>query len=553
MEKAPRKITQTPSAYSYPLLVKQLLHTPRLYAPDQEIVYRDTVRLTYRDLFERIERLASTLASLGVGPGDTVAVLDWDSHRYLECFFAVPSMGAILHTVNVRLAPDQVLFTMNHAEDLVVLIHQDFLPLVEAIAGQLTTVKKYIVIKEGDQTPSTSLPIAGEYEELLAKAAPSFDFPDFDEDTQATTFYTTGTTGDPKGVYYSHRQLVLHTLGGSMGLSAFAGPGRFQSSDVYMPITPMFHVHAWGIPFLATLMGVKQVYPGRYEPPMLLKLFLTEKVTFSHCVPTILHMLLTAPAAKDVNLKGWKVIIGGSALPRGLAKLAMERGIEIFAGYGMSETCPILTLANLKPNMFDWDMERQLDINTLTGLPIPLVDLKILDVGTGKPVPADGKTPGEITVRTPWLTQGYFKAPDKSEELWAGGRLHTGDIATIDADGYVRITDRLKDVIKTGGEWISSLLLENLLSQHDAISEVAVVGVPDDKWGERPLAMVVPKAGFEDKISVDELKSFMGKFVDQGLISKWGVPDRFLVVAQIPKTSVGKIDKKVIKKEVRGA
>jgi fatty-acyl-CoA synthase len=439
---------------------------------------------------------------------------------------------------------------MNHAEDVMVIIHEDFLPILESIQGQLPTVKKYIVIKEGDETPKTSLPSAGEYEELLAQASDSYVFPDLDENTQATTFYTTGTTGDPKGVYYSHRQLVLHTLGGSMGLAAYAGPGRLQSSDVYMPITPMFHVHAWGVPYMATLLGCKQVYPGRYEPPMLLKLLLTEKVTFSHCVPTILHMLLTSPAAKDFDLRGWKIIIGGSALSRGLAKAASERGIEIFAGYGMSETCPILTLANLKPEMFDWETDKQLDIQVLTGIPIPLVDIKVMDVVSGKPVPADGKTAGEITVRCPWLTQGYFKTPDKSEDLWAGGRLHTGDIAVAHPNGYIQITDRLKDVIKTGGEWISSLHLESIISQYPLISEVAVVGVPDEKWGERPLAMVVPKADAAESFSVEGVKTFLQQFVEDGTLSKWGIPDKFIVTDQIPKTSVGKIDKKVIKKDV---
>lgn len=548
MAKEPRKITKTASAYPYPLLLKQLLHTPLVYAPDQEIVYRDLKRFTYRDLVKRINRLASALQSLGVEPSDTVAILDWDSHRYLECLFAVPGMGAILHTVNVRLSPEQVLFTMNHAEDLVVVVHQDFLPLLEGIADKLETVKKYILIKDTDETPSTSLPMEAEYEEMLAKADDSFDFPDFDEDTQATTFYTTGTTGDPKGVYYSHRQLVLHTLAAAAAIASYKSIGRFQSSDVYMPITPMFHVHAWGVPFVATLIGAKQVYPGRYEPPMLLRLLLTEKVTFSHCVPTILHMLLTSPAAKDVDLRGWKVIIGGSALSKGLAKLAVDRGIEIYAGYGMSETCPILTLATLKPDMLDWDNDRKLDIVTMTGLPIPMVDLKVADVVTGEKVPNDGKTPGEITVRTPWLTQGYFKAPEKSEELWAGGWMHTGDIACVNPEGYVKITDRLKDVIKTGGEWISSLDLENLISQFPQVSEVAVVGVPDEKWGERPYALVVPKAEFAGSFSTDELRSFLGTFVKEGGISKWGIPDTIQVVDQIPKTSVGKIDKKVIKR-----
>jgi fatty-acyl-CoA synthase len=548
MSKGFRKITTTPSAYSYPLLIKQLLHTPMVYAPDQEIVYRDLMRHTYRDLYKRIHRLASALSAMGVGPGDTVAILDWDSHRYLECFFAVPMMGAILHTVNIRLSPDQILFTMNHAEDKMVLVHEDFVPVLQGLKDQLTTVDKYVLIKDGADKPSTTLPLAAEYEEMLAQASDTYDFPEFDEDTQATTFYTTGTTGDPKGVYYSHRQLVLHTLGMSVAVSGYTAPGRFQSADIYMPITPMFHVHAWGVPFVATLLGAKHVYPGRYEPAMLLKLIQTEKVTFSHCVPTILHMLLSSPAAKDVDLKGWKVIIGGSALPRGLAKTAMERGIEIYTGYGMSETCPLLTLANLKPEMMAWDTERQLDIRVKTGLPVPLVDLKIADVSTGKQVPKDNQTPGEIVVRTPWLTQGYFKAPDKSEELWAGGWLHTGDVAVVNDQGYVQITDRLKDVIKTGGEWISSLHLESLISQHEGVSEVAVVGVPDEKWGERPLAMIVPKADFVQKLTAEDLRTYLQKQVDQGLMSKWGIPDKFVMVEQIPKTSVGKIDKKVIKK-----
>ncbi len=550
MEKQVRKIAKTESAYPYPLLIKQLLHTPILYAPDQEIVYRDTLRFSYRDLYSRINRLASGLSSLGVGPGDTVAVLDWDSHRYLECFFAVPMMGAILHTVNIRLSPEQMLYTMNHAEDDVVLVHEDFLPILESISNQLPTVKKYIVMKEGVEKPASSLPVAAEYEEMLAQASDSFNFPEFDEDTQASTFYTTGTTGDPKGVYYSHRQLVLHTLGAAVAAAGYTAPGRFQSADVYMPITPMFHVHAWGFPFVATMLGAKHVYPGRYEPAMLLKLLKEEKVTFSHCVPTILHMILSSPAAKDVDLRGWKVVIGGAALPRGLAKVAKERGIEIYAGYGMSETCPVLTIANLKPHMMAWEAERQLDIQIKTGMPIPLVNLDIVDVTTGKSVPRDGKTTGEIVVRTPWLTQGYFKDPQKSEELWAGGWLHTGDIANMAETGYVQITDRLKDVIKTGGEWISSLLLESLISQHQAVSEVAVVGVPDDKWGERPMAMVVPKPEFVSAISADELREFMHKFVEEGQISKWGVPDAFVMVDQIPKTSVGKIDKKVIKRGV---
>ncbi|MCL5124796.1 MAG: fatty acid--CoA ligase [Deltaproteobacteria bacterium] len=545
-----RKIHHTPSSYAYPLLIKQLLLTPIMYAPDQEIVYEDKARITYRDFYTRIHRLASGLRSLGVKPGDTVAVLDWDSHRYLECFFAIPMMGAILHTVNVRLSPEQILYTMNHAEDDVVLAHADFVPMLEDIASRLQTVRSYVLIEDGKDAPVARLPIFSEYEKLLLEADGNYDFPDFDEDAQATTFYTTGTTGDPKGVYFSHRQLVLHTLSVAVATSGLTAPGRFQSGDVYMPITPMFHVHAWGFPYVATLLGAKQVYPGRFIPEKVLGLIKREKITFSHCVATILHMLINHPMAKEMDLSGWKVNTGGMALPRGLAKTALEMGIELFHGYGMSETCPILTLANMKPHMMDWDVERQLDVRTKTGFPIPLVDLKITDQ-EGKFLPTDGSSQGEITVRTPWCTQGYFKNDDKSEELWKDGRLHTGDVADMDREGYVQIKDRLKDAIKTGGEWISSLELESLLSRHEAVSESAVVGMTDEKWGERPVAFVILVPDYAAQVSEEDLRAFMMDFVDQQLISKWAVPDRFHIVKEIPKTSVGKLNKKRIRENLQ--
>lgn len=541
-----RIIQRTPSAHSYPLLIKQLLNNTIHYAPNREIVYRDLARFTYTDFYDRINRLAAGLSALGVKPGDTVAVLDWDSHRYLECFFAVPMMGAILHTVNVRLSPDQILFTMNHAEDAVVLVHEDFLPVVEGISSKLETVNTFVLIKDGPERPETKLPIAVEYEEMLARSSEVFEFPEFDENSQATTFYTTGTTGLPKGVYFSHRQLVLHTLSVGLAVAGYTAPGRFQSADVYMPITPMFHVHAWGFPYLAVLLGAKQVYPGRFIPERVLKLIAEEKVTFTHCVPTVLHMLIEDPAAKDVDLRGLKINTGGMALPRGLAKTVMQMGIDVFHGYGMSETCPILTLANLKPHMMDWDMERQLDYRTKTGFPLPLVDLAVVD-DTGNPVPRDGQTTGEIVVRTPYCTQGYFKEIDRSEELWEGGRLHTGDVATVDEEGYVQIRDRLKDAIKTGGEWVSSLELESLLSRHEAVSEAAVVGIPHEKWGERPAALIVLKSDETDRVQPEDFRGFLMQFVELGVISKWAVPDSFRFVESIPRTSVGKIDKKVIR------
>ena len=541
-------VKPTPSAYNYQLIIKHLLNTPLTYSPDQEIVYRDKLRYTYRDLGRRIQQLANGLQDLGVKPGDTVAMMDWDSHRYLECFFAVPMMGAVLHTINIRLSADQLLYTINHAEDDVILVNEEFLPLIQAVQDKFATDKKIILLSDAEKPADPIVPVATEYEAMLKSASDTFDFPDLDENTIATTFYTTGTTGLPKGVFFTHRQLVLHTYGLMSGLSAFRTQARVDSGDVYMPITPMFHVHAWGMPYFMTLLGAKQVYPGRYEPPMLLKLLTKEKVTFSHCVPTILHMLVSSPAVKDINLKGWKVIIGGSALSKGLCKAALDLGINLYTGYGMSETCPILTLANLKPHMLDQDEEAQIKIRCRTGLPVPNVHVEIIDP-EGKPLPHDGVQTGEVVTRTPWLTQGYLKDPQKSEELWEGGWLHTGDIGFIDEEGYLQITDRLKDVIKTGGEWVSSLEIEDIISQHGAVSETAVIGVADAKWGERPVALVVLKQGQDPEGIEESLKGHIMKFVEDGTLPKFGIPDKILFVDSIAKTSVGKLNKKELRKQ----
>ena len=541
-------IAHTPSAYQYPLLIKRLLHTPLAHAAQQEIVYRDLQRFDYRTLVERIGRLASGLSSLGVQPGNTVAMMDWDSHRYLECFFGVPMMGAVLHTVNIRLSPEQLLYTINHAEDDVILVNAEFLPVLEEIKDRIQPVKKLVLLSDGGDRNATSLPIAADYEDLLASSSAEYDFGDFDENTRATTFYTTGTTGLPKGVYFSHRQLVLHTLATMAALGTPAVGQRLHRADVYMPITPMFHVHAWGIPYIATVMGIKQVYPGRYTPDGLLGLIQREHVTISHCVPTLLHMLLNSPASQNVDLAGWKVMIGGSALPKGLARAALERGIDVFGGYGMSETCPVLSIAQLTPAMLERDSDEQVDVRVKAGRPIPLVDLRIVDDDL-QDVAHDGQAPGEVVVRAPWLTQGYLKDEQNSEQLWRGGYLHTSDIGTIDPQGYLLITDRIKDVIKSGGEWISSLEIENILSQHPGVSEAAVIGVPDERWGERPVALVVPRPSHAGVLSEDAIKAHVASYADRGVISRWAVPSRVRFLESIDKTSVGKLDKKLLRQK----
>lgn len=548
----PTPIPRTPSAYAYPLLIKQLLHAPLAVNPEQEIVYREQVRHSYWTMRHRVGQLASGLHSLGVEAGDTVAVMDWDSHRYLEAYFGIPMMGAVLMTVNVRLSPEQIVYTLNHAGARLLMVHADFLPVVEAIRDQLETVERLILIGEDTLSlESSPLPecFAAEYEALLAASPPDYPFPDFDENARATTFYTTGTTGLPKGVYFSHRQIVLHTLATMAALTGAPRQGRVHRDDVYMPLTPMFHVHAWGMPYVATALGMKQVYPGRYAADQLLRLVQSERVTFSHGVPTLLHMLLSHPDSSGVDLSGLKIIVGGSALPRGLAQAAVNRGIDVFTGYGMSETCPILTLAQVKTTLLG-DATTELDVRTKTGLPIPLVDLRIVDDDM-RDIAHDGKASGEIVVRAPWLTQGYLGNSAESEHLWAGGYLHTNDIGSIDSDGYLQVTDRIKDVIKSGGEWVSSLELEDLISRHAAVNEVAVIGIKDARWGERPMALIVLRAGLSAEAT--DIQEHLRDFVRRGAISKYAVPEQVLFVDAIEKTSVGKINKRLLRERYQAA
>ncbi|MDK8216816.1 MULTISPECIES: long-chain-fatty-acid--CoA ligase [Sphingomonas] len=505
--------TVAAEAYSYPLLIRRLLPKPE--TTSQEIV-SDGRRFGYAAFIERVHRLASGLSQLGVQAGDTVAVMDWDSHRYLECYFAIPMLGAILQTVNVRLAPAAIGFTLRQSGASTLLYHNDFKPLADALLPALDILR---VVTFGG--------MAGDGFEALIKAGdPGFAFDDFDENAIATTFHTTGTTGDPKQVFFSHRQLVLHTLAAATTIANQPVGQNVTRRDVYMPMTPMFHVHAWGMPFIATMLGMKQVYPGRYDPPTLLALKRNEGVTYSHCVPTILRMVVDAAKANAWDVGPWTMMIGGSALPEALAQEAEEVGIMALSGYGMSETGPVVTLARSQP-------EDTVGVRCRAGFPLPLVEVAI-----------DQARGGELTLRAPWLTQGYSQQ-HASDALWDGGRLHTGDIAEIDADGAVRIVDRLKDVIKTGGEWVSSIELEALLTAEPGVAEAAVVGIPDARWGERPIAFVVRAAG--PTVSEEALREAVVARALTGAISRYAVPDAIHFCDALPRTSVGKVDKKALK------
>lgn len=539
-----KTIESANNAHAYQLLIKDLLENSLRVNPKHEIVYKNQERFDYYELYSRVKQLCNVYQELGLEGGSVVGVIDYDSHRYLMNYFAVPISGNVLHTINWRLAPEQMLYTINHAEDEVLVVHEDFVPIVESIKDKMTTVKQIIIIRDHTNEVKTTLNIKGYFDDLVHYSSKECSFPDFSEEAVATLFYTTGTTGDPKAVYFTHRQLVLHTMVEMSVLSLMNEGFKITSKDVYLPLTPMFHVHAWGLPYVATALSLKQVYIGRFEPQSFLEIFRKEKPTISHCVPTILNMLLTSSAASDIDLSNWSVLIGGSALSKPLARRAMERGISVVTGYGMSETCPLLTTSYLSLETIQNDLESQLDIRTRTGRAALLVDLKVIDED-GVEVPKDGKTLGEIVVRAPYLTMGYYKDKKKSEELWDGGYLHTGDIAWIDENNDVKIVDRSKDVIKTGGEWMSSLALEEMISSYPGVVDAAVIGIPDDKWGERPFALVVAKVGVE--IVEKDLVEHMQKYVDKQVINKWAIPDRFVFVDDIPKTSVGKISKKRIR------
>jgi fatty-acyl-CoA synthase len=528
-------------AYHPPLTIKHLLNGVLGRAGDQQIIYRDRSAYTYPGFVDRVGRLANLLEAAGATAGMTVAVMDWDSHRYLEAYFAVPMMGAVLQTVNIRMTAAQIAYTLEKARAEIVLVHRDFFETVSAILPELPGIKACIAILDGgdDELPGWAV---GEYEALSTAASPSFPFVDFDENAIATTFFTTGTTGNPKGVYFTHRQLVLHTLvaAGAFGAS-HASPG-LGTGDVYMPLTPMFHVHAWGLPYVATMLGLRQVYPGRYDPKLICDLRTTHHVSYSHCVPTVLRMVIDAARETGKDLAGWKMTIGGSVLTKPLCAEARSLGMDVGTGYGMSETCPFISKTVLRSPQSDED--EILSIMTMAGVSLPLVETRVVDEALN-PQPRDGRTRGELVLRAPWLTQGYVGDRVASDTLWRGGWLHTQDVATIDAMGQVRIRDRMKDVIKTGGEWIDSVHLEELVASAAGISEASVVAVADSRWGERPLAFVVPHAGVTptiDMINVPVLQA-----IARGDITPYAKLDRFEVVDALPRTSVGKIDKKALR------
>ncbi len=530
--------------YKFQLNIKNILPSIIWKYSDQEIVDQGVRRYTYKQFFDRVSRIASGLTKIGVKPGDKVAVLDWDTVHYMESYFSVPMLGAVLHMVNIRYPPELIYYTMQHAEDRFVIIRDEFLPIIERSANLFNFVKGWVIYSDTNPDVKTILNPSYKYEDLLESSEP-YDFPDLDENTTATLFYTSGTTGFPKGVSFTHRQIMLHSFANDMVGSG--DPLNITNHDVCMSLVPMFHVHSWGYPYHTLLTGNKYVLPGRYEPKKLLELIKNEHVTYSPMVPSILYMILTHPEVQNYApyLKGWKAITGGAALPKGLASLAKSFGVITTGGYGLSETCPVLTVSTFTKKVLELDENKKFEQAIKTGVPLPLVNLRVVD-SNGKDVPWDNQTIGEIIVRSPWLTKGYYKDEEKTKELWKDGWLHTGDLAVIDEYGYVTIVDREKDAVKSGGEFIPSLLLESMISEIPGVGEVAIIGKSDPKWGERPIAFIT----IHGKITKEYVLDYLTKFVESGRILKWWIPDDIIILDNMPKTSTGKIDKKELRKKL---
>jgi fatty-acyl-CoA synthase len=527
----------------YPLTLLNVLERARRLFPQKEIATKlgpEMHRYTYADFSARVKRLAEAMTRLGIRRGDRVATLAWNSYRHLELYFAVPCMGAVLHTLNLRLPPDQLTYIANHAEDRALFADASLAPLVERIAPDLKSVRHFVFMGEG--SPPAQLAAAQDYEDLLAAGAGEFDWPRLEENWAAGMCYTSGTTGHPKGVVYSHRSMYLHSL--ALALSDSCG---LSERDAAMPVVPMFHAMAWGFPYTATLVGAKQVFPGPHlQPRDLAELIQTEKITVTAGVPTLWIGLLRLLESERYDISTLRsMVVGGSAVPRAVIEgFQRNFGVPILHAWGMTETSPLGTVARLKSHMQGWPEADRLAVRAKQGIPVPGIELRAIDE-KGQEVPWDGQTMGELEVRGPWVTREYYKDP-RSADSFSQGWFRTGDVVTIDAEGYIQIVDRTKDLVKSGGEWISTVELENALMASPKVMEAAVIAVPHPKWQERPVALVVPKPEFKLSIAKDEILDLLRQ-----QFPSWYLPDDVVFIEAIPKTSVGKFDKKVLREQFK--
>lgn len=555
----------------YPLLLTTFMKRPVQLYPDQiGVVYRNHIsgeyfRFTWMQWYRRTSQLAHLLENkFGVKagrpgePGDRIGTMALNTHRHLELYYAVPCIGATLHPINVRLSSEHIIYTIRHAQDKIIFVDDVILPLVEGIYEHIKdVVDMFVYMSDKPGLPETRIKNIVAYETLLAEQPEQYDWPYLSEDVNATLCYTTGTTGQPKGATFTHRQLYLNTLHimampsitNTPTYDVAAGVGaNLGENAVPMFNTPMFHIHGWGAPFFCVYGAQKIVLPGTFTVQGFCELVDREKVTAVGIVPTIAAMLLDYPDLKKYDLSSLvRIGVGGGALPLGL-KLKLEKmmpNFRVASGYGMTETAPTTVTSFVKKHMVDWDKQKIDEVMVKTGLPVPGIEVEVVDEN-GKPVPRDGQAVGEIVVRGPWVTEQYFRNPEKTAEVWYDGWFHTGDIANVDAEGFIVIADRLKDVIRSGAEMVPTVLLENLIAMADFVLEATVVGVPDPIWGEKPLALVHIRPGYQ--ATEEDVIAFLSEHgVATGKITQWMLPKLVALTSEIPKTSVGKYNKKLVR------
>jgi fatty-acyl-CoA synthase len=524
----------------YPLTLQHVLdRAVRLFRRKEIVTVTDGEphRYTYEAWGERVAKLAHALKLAGVRDDDRIATFGWNTYRHFELYFAIPCIGAVLHTLNIRLFAEQIVYIINNAEDKIIFVDGDLVPLLEKLADQLPTVKLYVIMGEAPSATGKLQPSV-DYEAFIAEHPTSYNWPMLDENAAAAMCYTSGTTGNPKGVVYSHRSSVLHCMSAAMtdGLS-------ISERDVTYPIVPMFHANAWGLPYAAAMTGSKLILPGRFLDPLrIAKVIERERVTVTAGVPTIWNGLLHLLNKESFDFSSLRMIIcGGSATPQSLIEGFYAKGIDLVQAWGMTETSPLASVSRLRRHQEDWPLEKQFRIKAGQGTVVPGVDFRVVNMETGEEVPWDNQTFGELQVRGPWIARAYYEDA-KSDAKFMDGWLRTGDVAVLTQDGMIQLVDRTKDLIKSGGEWISSVDLENLIMGHPKVLEACVISVPHPQWAERPLACIVAKPDLVVPTSKDEIIEYL-----RPLVAKWWLPDDVLFLDTIPKTSVGKFDKKVLR------
>lgn len=536
-------------SFEYQMRLTNFIDRARRLFPHKEIVSREAdgeiVRNTYLDEYKRICRLANALGKLGIKRGDAVGSFAWNTHRHYELYFAVPCIGATLHTINIRMSSDDSIYSVEQVGDKWIFIEEDLIPRFEPIAKELKDVKGYVVLskkKSAKELPPTTLSPVYLYEDLISQEASEYDFPeDFDENTPASIFYTGGTTGRPKGIVFTHRHIFLRSLA-LTSVEHFA----INQRDTILHVVPLFHINAWYFPQTATLVGAKQVYPGRdINPEAILSLIEQEKVTFSGGVPTVwmdcLNLIKSGKREYDISSLRL-VVVGGAAMPRKALEEYDQMGVDVVHSFGSSES-PFLSAAYLRPEVENLSEEEQWKRRASVGFFLPGYEFKVVHEN-GTEIKWDGKDRGEVICRSPWTITSYYKAPEQSAKTFKDGWYHFGDIATVDEYGYINLVDRVKDVIKSGGEWISSIDLENTCMAYPAVAEACAVGVKHERWTERPILIVVPQPEYKGKLSEKEILDFLAS-----KLPKWWLPDKIIFAEVIPRTGPGKFDKKVLRQK----